>query len=53
MPAPWTATVLDLKRSVELTCGETFNSVLLNRYRNGQDSLGWHADNEPELGDAG
>jgi alkylated DNA repair dioxygenase AlkB len=31
-------------------CGEAFNSVLLNYYRNGQDSMGWHRDNEPELG---
>ncbi|MFK7900245.1 MAG: alpha-ketoglutarate-dependent dioxygenase AlkB [Cyclobacteriaceae bacterium] len=28
----------------------SFNSVLLNYYRNGQDSMGWHQDNEPELG---
>jgi alkylated DNA repair dioxygenase AlkB len=27
-----------------------FNSVLLNRYRSGADSMGWHADREPELG---
>ncbi len=27
-----------------------FNSVLINFYRNGSDSMGWHADNEPELG---
>ena len=47
VPAPWTPAVLDLKRAVEATCGASFNSVLLNRYRNGQDSLGWHADNGP------
>ncbi len=29
-----------------------FNSVLLNYYRNGQDSMGWHSDNEPELDDS-
>ncbi|WP_438489734.1 alpha-ketoglutarate-dependent dioxygenase AlkB, partial [Listeria monocytogenes] len=44
--------MLALKHAVEATCGVRFNSVLLNRYRNGLDSLGWHADNEPELGDA-
>ncbi|KVT16645.1 2OG-Fe(II) oxygenase [Burkholderia sp. MSMB1078WGS] len=49
---PWTPAVLGLKHAVEATCGVRFNSVLLNRYRNGLDSLGWHADNEPELGDA-
>ncbi|KVW27304.1 2OG-Fe(II) oxygenase [Burkholderia ubonensis] len=52
VPAPWTPAVLELKRAVEAACGARFNSVLLNRYRNGQDSMGWHADNEPELGDA-
>jgi alkylated DNA repair dioxygenase AlkB len=42
---------------VELLCSEIntfcqtkFNSVLLNYYRNGNDSMGWHSDNEPELG---
>ncbi|RQS62257.1 alpha-ketoglutarate-dependent dioxygenase AlkB [Burkholderia sp. Bp8963] len=50
-PAPWTPAVLELKHAVETTCGVRFNSVLLNRYRNGQDSMGWHADNEPVLGD--
>lgn len=49
-PQPWTSTVLDLKRSIEATTGATFNSVLLNRYRSGVDSMGWHADREPELG---
>ncbi len=52
VPAPWTPAVLELKRAVEAACRTRFNSVLLNRYRNGQDSMGWHADNEPELGDA-
>ncbi|RQU75788.1 alpha-ketoglutarate-dependent dioxygenase AlkB [Burkholderia cenocepacia] len=52
VPEPWTPAVLVLKHAVEATCGVGFNSVLLNRYRNGLDSLGWHADNEPELGDA-
>ena len=31
-------------------CGLVFNSVLLNRYRDGRDGMGWHADDEPELG---
>jgi alkylated DNA repair dioxygenase AlkB len=30
--------------------GEPFNAVLANLYRNGRDSMGWHADDEPELG---
>ena len=35
---------------VELKTGKKFNSALLNYYRNGKDSMGWHADDEPELG---
>jgi alkylated DNA repair dioxygenase AlkB len=31
--------------------GVDFNHVLVNRYRDGRDSMGWHADDEPELGD--
>lgn len=49
-PAPWTPAVLELKRRVEAASRARFNSVLLNRYRNGFDSMGWHADDEPELG---
>ncbi len=37
------------QRLVDLT-GDDFNSVLCNLYRSGADSMGWHADNEPELG---
>lgn len=36
--------------AVEATAGAKFNTVLLNLYRTGQDSMGWHADDEPELG---
>lgn len=46
----WTPELLDLKSRVENISGCTFNSVLLNLYRNGKDSNGWHADNEKELG---
>ena len=42
--------VLELKAAVEAVTGGRFNSVLLNRYRSGDDSMGWHADREPELG---
>jgi alkylated DNA repair dioxygenase AlkB len=35
---------------VESHCGETFNSVLANLYRDGRDSVGWHSDDEPALG---
>jgi alkylated DNA repair dioxygenase AlkB len=49
-PLPWTPAILEIKARVEATVPHTFNSVLLNYYRHGQDSMGWHADNEPELG---
>jgi len=49
-PLAWTPTVRELKVALEVTIGATFNSVLLNRYRDGADSMGWHADREPELG---
>lgn len=49
-PEPWTPRLLQLRRQVEAATGATFNSVLLNLYRHGQDSMGWHADDEPELG---
>ena len=34
----------------EALAGQAFNSVLLNLYRDGRDSVSWHADNEPGLG---
>lgn len=49
-PLPWTETLLTIKSRVEAVAGVTFNSVLLNRYRDGRDSVSWHADDEPELG---
>ncbi|MGJ8685280.1 MAG: alpha-ketoglutarate-dependent dioxygenase AlkB family protein [Nonlabens sp.] len=47
---PWTATLQSIKADVEKAAGTTFNVCLINRYRDGQDSNGWHADNEKELG---
>jgi alkylated DNA repair dioxygenase AlkB len=49
-PKPWIEPVTQLKRAVEEHSGQTFNSVLLNYYRNGRDAMGWHSDDEPELG---
>ncbi|GGG44474.1 alpha-ketoglutarate-dependent dioxygenase AlkB family protein [Hymenobacter glacieicola] len=49
-PQPWTPALLSLRQQVEAAAGTAFNSVLLNLYRTGQDSMGWHADDEPELG---
>jgi len=47
---PWTATLLRIKSAVEDTTATTFNSALLNLYRNHCDSVDWHSDDEPELG---
>jgi len=46
---PWTPTLLEIKHKIEAVMGQ-YNYCLLNRYRSGQDSMGMHADNEPEMG---
>lgn len=47
---PMTAALLAIKIKLENLTNAPFNSVLLNWYRSGADAMGWHADNEPELG---
>jgi len=47
----WSQCLLDIKERIEQQTGDLFNSVLLNYYRDGQDSNGWHSDDEPELGE--
>ncbi|MGZ3236453.1 MAG: alpha-ketoglutarate-dependent dioxygenase AlkB family protein [Burkholderiaceae bacterium] len=49
-PLPWTALLFDLKNRVESIAGTAFNSVLLNYYRDNRDSMGFHSDDEHELG---
>lgn len=49
-PIAWTKALTELRLQCEVHTGHKFNSVLANCYRHGQDSMGWHADNEPELG---
>ncbi len=65
-PLAWTDTLKGIKNKIETDCEKltppqsrevrdvpynpVFNSVLLNYYRNGQDSMGWHSDDEKELG---
>lgn len=49
-PEPWTESVMGIKRRLFDLTGLNFNSVLLNYYRNGNDSVAWHADDERELG---
>lgn len=46
----WEGWLKELSIQVSNHCGVPFNSALLNYYRNGSDSMGLHADNEPELG---
>ena len=46
----WTEELLTIKARVEALCSHSFNAVLGNCYRDGQDSVGWHSDDEPELG---
>jgi alkylated DNA repair dioxygenase AlkB len=50
-PLPWTAALAEVKDAAEAASGVAFNGVLLNHYRDGRDSMGWHADDEPEFGD--
>lgn len=50
-PHPWNESLLKIKQKIEPLSGVVFNSVLLNRYRNGNDSISWHTDAEKELGE--
>ncbi len=47
----WHPKVQQLANRIEQYTGTRFNAVLLNLYRDGNDSMGWHRDDEPELGD--
>jgi alkylated DNA repair dioxygenase AlkB len=49
-PTPWTEVLAEIRDRTGMVAETEFNSVLLNLYRDGQDSVGWHADDEPELG---
>ena len=49
-PLPWTDLLLDIRRRVETATSAEFNSVLLNYYRDNRDSMGFHSDDEAELG---
>jgi alkylated DNA repair dioxygenase AlkB len=48
---PWIPTVSMLREAAERIAGVRFNSVLVNLYRDGNDKVSWHRDNEPELGE--
>lgn len=49
-PHPWPACLQPVRARLSREFGVVFNSVLANRYRDGRDGMGWHADDEPELG---
>ena len=49
-PTPWTDELKEIKRSIEAKAAISFNSVLINYYRDGQDRVAWHSDDEKELG---
>eukprot|EP00775_Hariotina_reticulata_P006320 gene6320-6555_t len=51
-PAPWSPAVLEIKAAVEQLAEATFNSCLLNYYRDGNDHISWHSDDEPLYGAA-
>ncbi|HWU71318.1 MAG TPA: alpha-ketoglutarate-dependent dioxygenase AlkB [Pseudoxanthomonas sp.] len=50
LPRPWLPRLDDVRERLRLEAGVDFNSVLLNRYRDGRDAMGWHSDDEAELG---
>jgi len=49
-PMPWPAFLMPTRLGIETRTGYPFNSVLVNRYQDGNDTVGWHSDDEPELG---
>jgi alkylated DNA repair dioxygenase AlkB len=49
-PLPWTPLLAEIRETVQRQVGQDINGVLLNLYRDGQDAMGWHSDDEPELG---
>lgn len=50
-PLPFTPLLQDVRAELQQRSGYQFNAVLLNQYRDGSDSVSWHADDEKELGD--
>ena len=49
-PLPWTPLLAQIRTRLVDALGLPLNGVLLNYYRDGQDSMGWHSDDEVELG---
>ncbi len=51
-PLPWSPELLEIRHRIQQYMGLSFDGVLLNFYRTGQDSMGWHSDDEKELGES-
>jgi alkylated DNA repair dioxygenase AlkB len=49
-PRLWTPALAELRDALKQLCGQNYNSVLCNLYRDGHDAMGWHSDSERELG---
>lgn len=49
-PRPWPQALAALRPRIDAAAGVAMNSVLANLYRDGRDAMGWHSDDEPELG---
>ncbi|TLX63572.1 alpha-ketoglutarate-dependent dioxygenase AlkB [Stutzerimonas nosocomialis] len=49
-PLAWTPLLTQIRQRIQDSVGRPFNGVLLNLYRDGQDAMGWHSDDEAELG---
>jgi alkylated DNA repair dioxygenase AlkB len=49
-PLAWTPELASIRERVARLTGASFNAVLLNLYRDGRDGMGWHSDDEAELG---
>lgn len=52
MPQEWHPSVQILREQISAACQRTFNATLINLYRDGADKMGWHSDDEAELGDS-
>ena len=48
-PSPFSPPLIKIKEAIENKTNETFNSLLINRYKSGNDKVDWHSDDEPEL----
>lgn len=51
-PSPWHNELLTIRDKLDILLAVKFNSVLVNYYRDGKDSIAWHSDDEPEIDDA-